>query len=53
MESSNLLADTVKVTLGPQEGDNVVLGKNTITRDGVSVANRPERSVRARIGAGW
>ncbi|MCW1060972.1 chaperonin GroEL, partial [Streptococcus anginosus] len=37
----NLLADTVKVTLGPK-GRNVVLDKKwgapTITKDGVSVA---------------
>ena len=42
MESGlNLLADTVKVTLGPK-GRNVVLDKKwgapTITKDGVSVA---------------
>ena len=39
----NILADTVKVTLGPR-GRNVVLEKKwgapTITNDGVSIANR-------------
>src|SRR3954463_13209746 len=41
----NVLADTVKVTLGPK-GRNVVLGKNwgvpTITNDGVSIAREIE-----------
>ena len=51
MESGlNLLADTVKVTLGPK-GRNVVLDKKwgapTITKDGVSVAKEidPRRSL--------
>src|SRR6185312_5040392 len=41
----NVLADTVKVTLGPR-GRNVVLGTNwgapTITNDGVSIAREIE-----------
>ncbi len=46
----NVLADAVKVTLGPK-GRNVVLDKSfgapTITKDGVSVAeNRTGRQVR-------
>ena len=43
LEGVNILADAVKVTLGPK-GRNVVLDKSfgapTITKDGVSVAQR-------------
>ena len=51
----NLLADTVKVTLGPK-GRNVVLDKKwgapTITKDGVSVAKEIDlEDPYERIGA--
>jgi chaperonin GroEL len=53
LKGVNLLADAVKVTLGPK-GRNVVLDKSygapTITKDGVSVAKesklRPKRTMR-------
>lgn len=45
LEGVNILADAVKVTLGPK-GRNVVLDKSfgapTITKDGVSVAREIE-----------
>ena len=45
MRGVNILADTVKVTLGPK-GRNVVLDKSfgapTVTKDGVSVAKEVE-----------
>ena len=47
MEGVNILADAVKVTLGPK-GRNVVLEKSfgapTVTKDGVSVAKEIESS---------
>ena len=53
----NLLADTVKVTLGPK-GRNVVLDKKwgapTITKDGVSVAKEIDlEDPFERIGENW
>ena len=50
----NVLADTVKVTLGPK-GRNVVLDKKfgapLITNDGVTIAKFPPRRTTARATA--
>lgn len=51
LEGINVLADTVKVTLGPK-GRNVVLGKSfgapTITNDGVTIAEEIEVADKAQ-----
>ena len=50
----NILADAVKVTLGPK-GRNVVIekkfGSPTITKDGVTVAKEIELAMRSRTWA--
>ena len=51
IEGVNILADAVKVTLGPK-GRNVVIQKSfgapTITKDGVSVAREIEKLIRRK-----
>ncbi len=55
LEGVNVLADAVKVTLGPK-GRNVVLDKSfgapTITKDGVSVAREIELEDKLQSGGG-
>jgi chaperonin GroEL len=52
----NILADTVKITLGPK-GRNAVIEKKfgtpIITKDGVTVAKEKKESTRLRRMAAW